>query len=377
MADSRLPSLDGLRAVAIALVLYDHAVLGAGLSTWQTFVGIGPRTFFVISGFLITTILLKEEERGRIRLARFHFRRALRIVPTVYAYLIVIGLLSVAGVLNVGVRELALGFSYATDVINPRSVYVGHTWSLSMQEQFYLLWPGLLALVGRRRALGVAVGIMVATPIVCVAIFHAFFPDYDLLGFVLDRSAVGNASALATGCALAILRPRLHGSTLYQRLLASPAWVLAGAFVILGPVLLADHPTIYWGVWQPISSVAIAFVIDHAVSQSRMALGRVMNLKPVVTIGTWSYSLYLWQQVFLMTPFHGIDGLLVRGGATMLTGWLSYRLVEQRSLLIRQRLEAKWFPRPALVLPGAGSSAAELGRQAGVQLPKRTVGLDA
>src|SRR5579862_7766942 len=162
-SSSRIPSLDGLRAVAVVIVCISHLIGGpAALLDLGT---VGVRVFFVLSGFLITTLLLSEYDRsGTINLPRFYFRRALRIFPASYTYLAIIALAGSLGVIALRRNDLLYGLTYTVNYFMPASsAFVQHAWSLAVEEQFYLLWPVLLVLAGRRR------GLQIALLYICVA----------------------------------------------------------------------------------------------------------------------------------------------------------------------------------------------------------------
>src|SRR5690242_7033616 len=152
---ARIPSLDGLRAVSIMLVLLGHLAgtenSPADLKFLTNYANFGVRVFFVISGFLITGLLLKEHAySGRIDLRQFYVRRFYRIVPAAYAFLIV---MVISAHHSLRPRDIALGFLYLTNYVYPRPWVLGHLWSLAVEEQFYLLWPLLLVCFFRRRRL--------------------------------------------------------------------------------------------------------------------------------------------------------------------------------------------------------------------------------
>jgi peptidoglycan/LPS O-acetylase OafA/YrhL len=155
-----LPSLDGLRAVSILLVILGHGV-GTGKSQLDlhspvleklffSHSAIGVRTFFIISGFLITTLLLREKSNfGYISLPAFYTRRCLRILPAFFFYLLVIVVLDRTGFVQLPAGNLLYAVTYTMN-FNPNPYwYTGHFWSLSVEEQFYLLWPLALTFLQR------------------------------------------------------------------------------------------------------------------------------------------------------------------------------------------------------------------------------------
>src|SRR5262249_53791297 len=129
------------------------------------FGNLGVRVFFVISGFLITTLLLAElDKAGRIDFKAFYLRRAFRIFPAFYVYLGAVGLLSLASAIPVPGTDLALAAGYATNFVSERSWLVGHVWSLSVEEQFYLLWPLGLWAARSTKGLYIAVFVLAVAP---------------------------------------------------------------------------------------------------------------------------------------------------------------------------------------------------------------------
>ena len=173
-----LPTLDGWRAVAIVLVLFAHAsesirnalpfLLPDDLSGLKKIGLFGVQLFFGLSGFLITSKLLEEETRnGQISLRSFYIRRCFRILPAALGFLLVVGLLSLAGVLDVGIgRWLSTLFFAANYSTSEHSWYLGHFWSLAVEEHFYFLWPAaFLVLRVRQRRLALALALAVAVAI--------------------------------------------------------------------------------------------------------------------------------------------------------------------------------------------------------------------
>lgn len=161
--ENRVPYLDGLRAVAILLVLFAHAQASVGFPLFLqqcaklsplNLGALGVDIFFVISGFIITHILLREEERvGRVSMVNFWKRRALRILPALVVYLsFVICLGLIHPQMSVSWVDVLMALTFSSGILAPeRSWWLGHTWSLSIEEQFYLGWPLALRLMPRNR----------------------------------------------------------------------------------------------------------------------------------------------------------------------------------------------------------------------------------
>jgi len=295
--NERIPALDGIRAVSIAFVLCAHA-LGTGIlpMTGRThvFADIGVRSFFVLSGFLITTLLLRERARhGGISLRGFYLRRALRIFPAFYTFLGVVIVLRAAGYITVSDRDLAFAGTYTMNFHAERAWYVGHLWSLSVEEQFYLAWPLTLIMLGTRGALVVAlVGIAVA-PGVRLATWYGW-PELRAL---TDQMFPCVFDALATGCVLAIARDRLEASPRYRRLLdARWFWLIPIACLASRAV---TRPWFDFGISMTLANLGIAMTIHRCISRPHGAVTAVLEHPLAVRVGVLSYSLYLWQQLFL------------------------------------------------------------------------------
>jgi peptidoglycan/LPS O-acetylase OafA/YrhL len=297
----RLPSLDGLRAVSILLVLLAH-LRGTGQApdlAWLGAVGdvgnLGVRTFFVISGFLMTMLLENEHDRsGRISLSGFLRRRAFRILPALAAYLVAFALMTAIGIVAVAGSDLLTAATFATNYDAQRSWYVGHLWSLSVEAQFYVLWASIRVLVGRARMFPVALAAVVVGPAARVGI-HVLAPEW--------RWSIGEAfptvvDALATGSLLAMMHARLAGSSRYLRVLRSHA---ASAMPLALLALSAARPYIAFSytIGETLMNLLLAATIHRVVMFPRSAIGRILNARAVVGLGALSYSLYLWQQPFL------------------------------------------------------------------------------
>ncbi|HXX66684.1 MAG TPA: acyltransferase [Polyangiaceae bacterium] len=330
----RLPSLDGLRAISIALVLFGH-LAGAGLPLFfGRGANLGVTVFFVISGYLITGLLIGEHERtGRISLRRFYARRTLRIFPAFYAFVAAVLLLKGLGLVTLAPGDLLAAVTYSMNYHYQRAWALGHVWSLAVEEQFYLLWPAALALLGLSRGAKAAVVVIAIGPIARTALY--VFAPQSRVG--LDQMFPTVSDTLATGCLLALAQRRLSASAVYRRFLLSPAFTLV-PIGLLAAVALGDHPRFDGLFGQTLRNVAIALVLDRAVRFPRGAFGAFLNARPVAFVGTISYSLYLWQQPFVnrhasLWMNHPPQSVIL----AFATAFASYRLVERPVLAWRDR----------------------------------------
>lgn len=333
--ESRIPSLDGLRAISIGLVLLAHTSgtrFFPSITHYRNSMGyFGVRIFFVISGFLITTLLLKElAKTGRISLKWFYIRRLFRIFPPAYTYMLVMTGLTLGGIVGLGRMDLAHAFTYTVNYQAVRPWLTIHLWSLSVEEQFYLIWPAVLFLAGRRAGLWIAASMILVAPLQAAAMAH-WFPEVPWVG----KSFQGNMDALAVGCVLAGIREKLHGLRWYGAFQTSPVFLIVPAVMVAGGV--ADIPM---GVTA--LNISIGLFIDRYVRFHTGPFGRLLNWGPVAYIGMLSYSIYLWQEPFLnresMQPFCWFPLNLICAGAAAVA---SYYLVERPFLRLRKKLERR------------------------------------
>jgi peptidoglycan/LPS O-acetylase OafA/YrhL len=293
-----MPSLDGLRAISISLVLLGHLAGTRGFVRLDLGVGdyahLGVVVFFVISGFLITRLLLSEHtKKGHISLKLFYARRALRLFPAAYAFIACVWLLWLAGIIHLEARDLWHAATYTVNYLPGASWEIGHLWSLSVEEQFYLLWPFAFLTLGPRRSIWVAAAVILLGPIARSAnrLFLLGTPYYDLQMFPMV------ADSLATGCLLAKVSGWLEGQAWYLKLFRPAAAIGLLALALLTNRYM-DHTAVkVFG--TSVINISLAILIHRSVYCSRDWMGRVLNWKPIAFVGVLSYSLYLWQQLFL------------------------------------------------------------------------------
>jgi peptidoglycan/LPS O-acetylase OafA/YrhL len=348
--DRRIPSLDGLRAISILMVLLWHARSTNGFPARQydplavvDFGNLGVRVFFVISGFLITGLLLRERERrGRISLRHFYFRRVFRIFPAYFAFIAVVLAFVRSGWLPPIERStLVHAATFTMNYARHSEWAIGHFWSLSVEEQFYLLWPPILALAGTRRAFHAALAYVLLVPVLRLALF-LFVPGYYAdIGAAFET--VGDA--IAVGCLLARYRDDLWSRKWYRDLLTS-RWMLLVPLLVLVAAALDGRPRISYLVGIPVKNVGIALLIDWAVRFPAGRVGAVLNSRLAVWIGTMSYSLYVWQQPFLDRRYEaGWIRFPLNVVYAFVVALLSYVLIERPMLRLRATIERRGTPR--------------------------------
>jgi peptidoglycan/LPS O-acetylase OafA/YrhL len=360
-----IPSLDGLRAVSIAIVVLSHTksllpalVVNSGLFRYFIGGGLhGVQIFFVISGYLITTLCLREFDRsGHISLSRFYVRRILRIFPPFYLYLGALSLLWAAGIEH---EDLSTFVSAATYTIiyhpHPQGWLVQHAWSLSIEEQFYVLWPVVLLIALRRgvalRVSALLLGIMPFARIAVLSSVQAHSVD--------QNRAIVNSSAidmLMVGCLLALLGSRSQWRQWSARWMSR--WAAPSA-AVLG-FLLAPYASAKLGatpfaitaeaLGYSVTAISIGVILEYVVTLPQSIAGRILNVRLLRHIGIISYSIYLWQQLFTQAPLR--FGLFTYP-LILVAAELSFWSVERPLLRLRARLE-----RESLVNPKAQTQPA-------------------
>lgn len=329
--DQRISSLDGARAISIALVVLAHLRLTVGWPLlWRVdYANLGVRTFFVISGFLITSLLLKEIKRtGSVDLKDFYVRRAFRIMPAYYFYAGTIAVLIPTGLVAATYSSLLPAVFYYSNY-HLASGALGMTWSLSVEEQFYLLWPATLFFLGLRRAKLACFVLLFTAPAFRLLYEWHYWPFYSKF------ASESVCDTLATGCLLALFRERLWSISLYRRCVES-GW----AFLILpAAILLAAAQRPVWfqvTIGVSLLNFGIAITLDRCMRFPKVGAARFLNLTPVVWLGTISYSLYLWQQIF---AFNDHLPVLLKLACMFGMATLSFYAIERPFLALRRRLQ--------------------------------------
>jgi peptidoglycan/LPS O-acetylase OafA/YrhL len=224
---------------------------------------------------------------------------------------------------------------------NSQSHFVRHIWSLSNEEQFYLLWPFAVALLRPRIALQLAATAIVCLPFVRLAVMLTG----GSVVLTLDRRFECVADVLATGCLLAGIQGLLSRNGRYLRFLRS-RWFLIVPVVMVASIMTQDHPYPYYLVAQTLANIGIALCIDRMVRFPESVLGRLLNSPPLRYVGALSYSLYLWQQLFLVPESHAWwTAFPVNIALAIAASVISFRWIETPF----QRLRSK-FSRPAPVM---------------------------
>jgi peptidoglycan/LPS O-acetylase OafA/YrhL len=352
VAKSFLPHIEGLRAVAVLLVMVYHAgspFVAGGF--------IGVDVFFVISGFLITALLLRElDETGRVSFVKFYARRARRLLPTATVVLVVTAAAAwvilpplrwsavaydtlAAALWSGNIRSAITQIDYLTANDDPSPLL--HFWSLGVEEQFYLFWPALLsfgfAALWRWMSAKTAVAtVSLLTIVGSFALSQHWTGSEQPYAFFLLPS---RAWELAAGALLAALYPRLKQ---LHPIVRRCAGLLGLAAIAIASVNL-DHD-VRW----PGTAAVVPVLATVAVIASGGAGLRVLTFRPMLAVGRWSYALYLWHwpplvlaPVVIGRPLELHEAFLVLIGSS-LVAVATYRLIENPIRSHRRLVVASW-----------------------------------
>lgn len=348
MLDSRrIPGLDFLRAIAVLLVLLDHSG-GAKIGPIKLFNGgLGVEIFFVLSGFLITWILLAELGRSNtIDLLAFYRRRIARLLPAYYGYVLV-------GVLYLWVRErpipweaVGAGFLYVLNYYQAftgaQTHFLSHCWSLAVEEQFYFLWPFLLLLLWRR---GVGLVKALIFSILAIWVLRAVLMlVFQVPDEYLYRALETRGDHLAVGCLLALV---LRDERVRARVLAltRPVAVTLFLITVLASLLVISasfHSSLgyRYAAGYVLEPLLIAILLPVVVfgSAQHVCIHRVTQFLPIVIIGEVSYGIYLFHPLVL----HPVRNFVERVSGSPMIGIA----VSIAVLSMVAYVSFRWFERP-------------------------------
>lgn len=292
----QIPSLDGLRAVSILLVLLSHAGVSAKIPG-----GFGVTIFFFLSGYLITTLLVREYFRfGTIGMRNFYLRRALRLTPPLLLTLLAAALLALVGVAGGQLEPMTL-LSQVFFFYNYYALYGGGSidglnvlWSLSVEEHFYILWPSMFLLLMRRR-----IGLVHLTSLLALIVAWRAI-RYFVMGATenaIYMSTDTRMDSLLFGCLLALLQ---LGSL--KDLRVSPARMYAILGLCLAILLLtftSRDPAFRSTLRYSVQGLALMPIFYFAVTCSQARIYRPLNWAVIRQIGVWSYTIYLSHLVII------------------------------------------------------------------------------
>lgn len=340
-----IPSLYGLRALSILLVIASHCFLRThetGLTSriLLALVGngsVGVSIFFVLSGFLITLLLLRERDsRGKVRLADFYLRRIFRILPAFSFYIFIVAVLTAAGVLAIPSEQFWHAVTFTMDYVGQRDWFLGHVWSLSVEEQFYLIWPLLVILCSKRVLTYITSSVIVLGPVIRMAdrvLFPGTRSQIEYMGHT-------RADMLMFGCLIALYFEHDRVARWLAQANAFRATALSAVFLfMLSPLLELRFGGVYIKtVGYTLQGITISCILLYLVAHPRGVCGSLLNSRLAAHIGAISYSLYLWQELFIGFRSFTFFETALRIGAAFLVAEFSYFFVEMPMLRMKRSL---------------------------------------
>lgn len=335
-----IKGLHGVRALSILLVILTHMDLLARIPNnsyvvnhvWPLFSGeTGVMIFFVLSGFLITSILLFEKEQtGEINIKHFFIRRFLRLLPPLVLFYGAIILIAVTGWIPIPTESILYAVFYCYNFV-PNQFYVyelGHIWSLSVEEQFYLTWPFVVSILARFQSYFIVIGSILILSIIALYIF----PSSELLAnYKSFRFFIPAVMPIMIGCFGAIVLTKLDGMDFLLSKKSSLIFILGFSLFCI-PLIL---PEILLPIAQFFQSFGVLLLIIWISVRQDSKLVQLLEFRPLKYIGLISYGLYVYQGLFLRTGGggeHWIHQIPWNVSLSFIAAILSYELIEKRVL---------------------------------------------
>lgn len=331
----RILGLDGLRGIAVLFVIISHTVLWPYLGIESPRImslmngHIGVSIFFVLSGFLITLLLMREKEvTGGIDLIAFIKRRSLRIFPVYYLAIFFLIYMDAVGKANIPNCAYPYALTYTINFIEKGCIHqtLSHFWSLSVEEHFYVFWP-FVFLLGRRFAFLAAAVLAVACVVIGTSLYSGLGDHYP------NRWTFPAMLPILVGCLAALLHKASIVRSLFTDLTKSNVILIAVLAGLLSPA---------FGISDVVRLASMSLLMLYIYYRQDSALVRALEFKPLAFIGLISYGLYVWQGVFTgngpyrsgsMFPPEIYTGLWL----TFLVAPLSYIFFERPIMRLKSR----------------------------------------
>lgn len=341
---TKLPSLDGLRAISIIFVIIHHIYFYEKFWTNDIDLGrIGVHIFFVISGFLITTLLIKEKiSNGNINLKSFYIRRAFRILPVLFLFLFTLMLLNKLFSLEISRVSFFTSFFFLGNlgIDTDETWYTGHFWSLAIEEQFYLIFPFLLYKLDIKKYCNVLI-LLILIITVLNSLYWSNSPFFhsskaiEQLAFIVATLFSQGTLAILAGSLCSIFAFNYPNTV--KNLLQFKWLSLLVFFSALFVRIQFPESSFVLLIFDFLIGIVIIINLSKD-SYFTIALDNFI----MVRIGILSYSLYVWQQIFTnnqpwMSSFNSADNIFLNLFFLFVVGFISYEYFEKRFISMRNR----------------------------------------
>ncbi|MFA6276973.1 MAG: acyltransferase [Pedobacter sp.] len=341
---NRISSLDGFRAISIILVVFSHFRFlddfPEGLAGFAKQFDVGVTVFFVISGFLITTLLLKEYEKDNtISIKEFYIKRAFRILPVFLLYFLLICCLNYFRNIEITPSNFLHAITFTANFDQNKNWFIGHFWTLSIEEQFYLFWPLTLLFFKRNIKL-----------VILFLIIYSWFVRVVVYKFHLNPSIFLHpffsiSDSILIGALTAVLKqenPKLFTNKIFRyRYLQILALLIIILFVYSSAYGKLAYVSLPFG--NTIIAICIMYIILSYIYPQNNLIFKFLNHRVMVHIGVLSYSIYIWQEFFFTKEALLFNKFPLNIIAIYLISTASYYLWEKPFLNLRKRVLQKQF----------------------------------
>lgn len=350
----KIPSLNGLRAISVFLVVIHHLVLQKYIelnffrevSVFRPFVRLiengqlGVNVFFVISGYLITLLLIREKEnRNQVSYKNFFLKRVLRIFPAYFFLLLSYFLLQLGGYIYIDNTSWFTAITYTKYFNWKDDWYTSHGWSLSIEEHFYLFWPFIFSL-------GSVISKRFAFFLIFFSIFVRVLSYHYPISWVNENTIFYRIDSIAVGCLLAFYKDsiisfvkieywKVAAFISFFAIVLAPYWYYVNKLVnvrVLGSCLIGEGTGI-------LVNVSIGIIMLYSVYISKGLWFKILNSKIFDFIGVLSYSIYLWQQFFTHNGSAWYNRLPINIFLLLSFSLFSYYVIEKPFLKLKDKIK--------------------------------------
>jgi len=345
----KLPSINGLRAISILIVIIHH--LSGQNNIFKNCQNIkflkpiidfiqdgqmGVNVFFVISGFLITYLLINEElNTKKVSLKNFYIRRTFRIFPAYYFMLLVYLLLQLFGYIQISNMSWLTSVTY-TKYFNVKLDWItGHAWSLSIEEQFYLFWP-FVFILGNKFRKSVAFFLVIIVPL--FRLYFHYFPVY----WINELTIFMRIDSIAVGCLFALYKDEIIKKIQKKWNLIFVLSIVLLFFLryfnkIMDKLNMSNIGVFFGGTHGTLANFLIALIMMYSIFGTKGFWHKLMNSSALNYIGMISYSLYLWQQFFINNTSNWYNVFPLNLVLIFIVANISYYFVEKPFLKLKDK----------------------------------------